>query len=159
MKTLLSVFISVAHVGVWAQGPKPTGLSKQEAYERMHQKLREALINGGDPAQTMRMIEESMHELTLTTRVAQEWLPVAGGRQLTITPSRSEARLEVDVKEARISVREGGAVASVIGVPVGCDGDKVKTTGRDGKLVLFFPCEGTEVGINLPSKAAKGLKK
>jgi len=159
MKTLLGVFISVAHVGAWAQAPKSTGQSKQEAYERMHLKLREALINGGDPAQTMRMIEESMHELTAASSssppVAHEWSPATGGLQLTITPSHPEARLEVDVKEGRISLRETGVVASVIELPRGCDGDKVKTSGKDGKLVLIFPCEGSEVGANRPAKAKK----
>jgi len=185
MKTRLGTCLFLTSMMSWAQGPHPTDRTdRAKAHDQMHQRLRESLIRGDDIMQTMRAIEESMdqlmreagedmHALTqLTPRSArtvggtQEWAVVHGGRQLVLTPSHPDARLEVDVQGPRISIKESlstGALQAMgetqIPVPAGCDPNKVKMEGKDGKLVLFFPCEGAEVGAVVPGKPLKRQRK
>lgn len=74
------------------------------------------------------------------------WSESKDGRTLTVTPASTEAQLDVNVQNGLITIKSElvkensrSQSSSTQMVPGDCDGDRVKTEGKEGKLVLFFP--------------------
>jgi len=106
----------------------------------------------------------SMHSSYLSQRggVALNWEESGEGRTLTVAPASKDTKLDVQVLNGLISIKaetsttySKSQTSSSQTVPGDCDGDKVKTEGKDGKLVLFFPWKKS---VNTKDSDRKPLK-
>ncbi len=91
------------------------------------------------------------------------WSESKDGRTLTVTPATPEVQMDVQVLNGIISIKtemttgnSRSQSSSTQMVPGDCDGDLVKTEGREGKLVLFFPWKKLETA---PKPLKTGPKK
>lgn len=79
------------------------------------------------------------------------WSESKDGRTLTVTPASPEVQMDVQVLNGVITIKTEQSTgnsraqsSSSQMVPGDCEGDLVKTEGKDGKLVLFFPWKKTD---------------
>jgi len=166
MKTILSFCLIIFSTLAMAQKMSPEEYARKRA--EFDRKLRERIFNQAnmDSDRWVREMESAMEELMRDSMsemdslrresdslglgarggVQLAWSESKDGRTLMVTPASADAQMDVQVLNGLITIKsevvKGNSrsmTSSTQLVPGDCDGDKVKTEGKDGKLVLFFP--------------------
>jgi hypothetical protein len=171
MKTLLLFTVLLFSGATVAQKMSPEEYARKRA--EFDRRLRERIFNSAtiDSDRWVQEMERAMEELMQDslrdidslrrdsdafgfgarggTKLA--WSEGREGRTLTVTPASPEVQMDVQVLNGIITIKTEQATgnsrsqsSSSQMVPGDCDGDQVKTEGKDGKLVLFFPWKKTE---------------
>ncbi len=170
MKTIFCLFLIFCSTLAFAQKMSPEEYARKRA--EFDRKLRERIFSqaNADSDRWVQEMESAMEELmrdsmrdidTLRREsdtlglgarggVQLAWSEGKDGRTLTVTPANNEAQLDVQVLNGLITIKSElvkensrSQTSSTQLVPGDCDGDRVKTEGKDGKLVLFFPWKAT----------------
>ena len=168
MKTLIALCTLLLSLVASAQmTPEQRALKRAEFDRRLRERILQ--MDNANTEQWMREMETAMEELMndsmadidalqrqgssmhrsgLSGRggVSLQWEEGSEGRTLTVTPASKDSKLDVQVLKGLITIKAETTTAysksqtsSSQTVPGDCDGDKVKTEGKDGKLTLFFP--------------------
>jgi hypothetical protein len=171
MKTILLLTFVLFSVIALAQKMSPEEYARKRA--EFDRRLRERIFNNAnaDSDRWVQEMESAMEELMQDslrdidslrresdsfgfgarggTQLA--WSESKDGRTLTVIPANPEVQMDVQVLNGIITIKtemtKGNSrsqSSSTQMVPGDCDGDLVKTEGKDGKLVLFFPWRKSE---------------
>jgi hypothetical protein len=148
---------------------------RMELREKMHQRMRDKLINGNGPDQDLfgdleAEMAEAMKEATgndffpsnLNPNFGMEWTESKTGRTLLITPQSKEQKLEFDTKPHMVTIKGQSEQKTPNGitkssfqnsftVPEDVDGSKVKMSQVDGKIVMEFPYKVLK-SVTIPKK-------
>lgn len=166
MKTILSFCLILCSVMASAQKMSPEEYARKRA--EFDRRLRERIFNqaNADSDRWVQEMESAMEELMRDSMSEMEalrresdtlglgarggvqlaWSEGKDGRTLTVTPATPDAQMDVQVLNGLITIKSEivkpnsrSQSSSTQMVPGDCDGDRVKTEGKDGKLTLFFP--------------------
>lgn len=183
MKTILLLSLLIFSVTTLAQKMSPEEYARKRA--EFDRRLRERIFNNAnvDSDRWVQEMESAMEELMQDslrdieslrresdasgfgvrggTQLA--WSEGKEGRTLTVTPANPEVQMDVQVLNGIITIKteltKGNSrsqSSSSQMVPGDCDGDLVKTEGKEGKLVLFFPWKKAD---NSPKSLKTGPRK
>lgn len=171
MKAILSLCLIFCATWSFAQKMSPEEYARKRA--EFDRKLRERIFSqaNADSDRWVREMESAMEELMRDSMsemdalrresdslglgarggVQLAWSENKDGRTLMVTPASADAQMDVQVLNGMITIKsevvKGNSrslTSSTQLVPGDCDGDRVKTEGKDGKLVLFFPWKAAD---------------
>ena len=171
MKTILLLSLIFFSAATLAQKMSPEEYARKRA--EFDRRLRERIFKNADIdsdrwVQEMErameeLMQDSMRDIDSLRRDSDSfgfgarggtqlaWSESKDGRTLTVIPANPEVQMDVQVLNGIITIKtemtKGNSrsqSSSTQMVPGDCEGDLVKTEGRDGKLVLFFPWRKSE---------------
>jgi HSP20 family molecular chaperone IbpA len=139
---------------VWALssfGQKKT-MTREELRERMHQRMRDHLIQGfGSQEDIFKDMDTLFNEPLVSQNFQSEWAETSSGRRLTLTPKTPEQKLDLKIENGIITIKgetkEEGMVSEFtnsFSVPDDCDPGRVKISQGKGTIIVDLPFIKTE---------------
>jgi HSP20 family molecular chaperone IbpA len=160
------LFWAVSSFGQKKTPPKnklDTLQKRMQLREEMHRRMMNKLINGiGNDEDLFKDLEQMMNEsfqdaftdmesfesfsfsggIGSEAQYKTEWTESSQGRTLTITPTRPDQKLDLNVQNNMVTIKgksENSEFSGSFNVPNDCDSSKVKMSQKDGKIVMEFP--------------------